>query len=97
MMSRQSILCRDLVGQGKETSCRDKRVLCRDRVWSGQEFFCRDIMFLCRDRVNGGEALCCDRIFYVATKLATTESSVAHDRARRARLARTTLWQRVAL
>ena len=55
-------------------------------------------MFLCRDRVgNGGEALCCDRIFYVATKLTTTESSVAHDRARHARLARTTLWQRVAL
>ena len=69
-MSRQSVLCRDLVGQGKETSCLDIRVLCHDRVWPGQEFSCRDIMFLCRDRVgNGGEALCCDRIFYVTTDL----------------------------
>ena len=59
---RQSVVCRDLVGQGKETSCRNIRVSCRDRT------------FLCRDRVgNGGEALCRDIIFYVATEYGQME------------------------
>ena len=35
---RQSVLCHDLVSQGKETLFRDRRVLCRNRVWPGREF-----------------------------------------------------------
>ena len=74
MVLRQSILCRDQVGQEYETSCRDRRVLCYDRVCPGQEFSCLDRMFLCHDRVNnGGEALCCDIIFYVATECGQME------------------------
>ena len=71
---RQSVLCRDPVGKGKETSCRDRRVLCRYRVWPGQEFSITTDFLLCCDRVdNGGEALSRDRIFYVATECCQME------------------------
>ena len=38
-MSRQSILGRDRVGQGKEKLCHDKAILCRDRVGQNMEKF----------------------------------------------------------
>ena len=63
---RQSVLCRDPVGQGKDTSCCDIGFYVAielDRLG----VLCRDKLFLCRDRVgNGGEVLCHEKIFYVA-------------------------------
>ena len=52
---RQSVLCRDPVNQGKETSCQGRKVLCRDKVSNGGEVLSRDKVW------PNGEVLCCGR------------------------------------
>ena len=81
VVSRQSVLCHDLVGQGNETSCRDRRVLCRDKVWLGQEFSYRDRSVLSHDRVwPGHEFSFRDIMFLCRDRVDNGREALCHDR-----------------
>ena len=94
----RAILCHYIVGQTGKIFCRDRVFLCRyrvgqgkkklccNRVGQGKEKLCRNRAILCRNRVGQGrENSVATEDFYVETKLATTKSSAAHDKAGRAK------------